>query len=185
MTIAIEKATGVIHEGNFDATVPPFNDTNLWIVDPVVPTEPKELWEVKQDDTIGVKSGAEADLINANLLAKAKSDKIDAIDARTVELIVTGFVYSGQILSLSVEAQSNITNAWAARNEAWFSSSYPIEWSTKNGGSISLADATAIDGMYQAAFATKKAHLDSGRALKLQIDAATTLAEVAAVVDNR
>ena len=115
-----------------------------------------------------------------------KAAKIRDIDRRTDELIDAGFVFppGGQTFSLSDKAQAKLNGAFAARNEPEFT--YPKEWNTKDDdGTYVLADANAVRSFYLTAVGTVSAHLESGTVLKKQVNAATTTAEVDAVVDTR
>jgi hypothetical protein len=113
--------------------------------------------------------------------------RMNEIDARTVELVESGFEFpaeSGNIFSLSERSQIKITNAYLMRNRPEMV--YPVYWNSKdNTISIELADAEALESYYLAATGACRYYLDSGTALKNQIRAATTVAEVDAVVDNR
>jgi hypothetical protein len=117
-------------------------------------------------------------------LEQLKMSRYKAIDGRTGELIDLGYVYSGVPLSLSLEAQLRIEGMDRARNETYVV--YPVEWNSLDDSTKAvLADATELHTMYMTALGTLRARVDSGTALKDQIRAATTRAEVEAVVDNR
>lgn len=109
------------------------------------------------------------------------------IDARTDQLFAQGFEYpadSGKVFSLSVQSQMKITSAFLLREQPAFV--YPVRWNTRdNSDAHEMADAAALAAFYMAAVGTARAHLDSGTALKDAIRAATTTAEVNAVVDDR
>lgn len=110
-----------------------------------------------------------------------KDQKNDAIDSKTAELISSGFTYDSTVFSLSNEAQKN----WIGLDLAKGDMTYPVKISTKSDVEYSLVDATAVHNFYLTGVAAKQGHLDSGRALKIQVNDATTVAEVDAVVDNR
>jgi len=116
-------------------------------------------------------------------LSEKKSIRADEIDNKTAELISNGFVYDSNTFSLSAEAQLNALGIKALAESG--GNITPIDISTKNDSSYTLNNKAALDGWFQAGFGTKKAHLDSGRALKLQIEAATNDSELDAVIDNR
>ena len=133
-------------------------------------------------DTVRQMTATEKD---SNILSVVKTEKMNAIDARTKVLIDAGFEYpssSGNILSLSLEAQSNIEGIHQAKDAA----TYPIDWNTKdNAAKVSLADAAAVSALFDAAMAAKRTHLDGGTALKDSVRSATTVAAVDAVTDSR
>jgi len=119
------------------------------------------------------------------VLEKAKNDKINAIDARTEELISSGFTYNSTKFSLSSNAQLNASGVEIAESKSW--NTYPMGISTDDPDSpeYEVVDATDLDSYYSTGLGTKKAHLDSGRDLKKQVSDATDIAGVDAVVDNR
>jgi hypothetical protein len=104
------------------------------------------------------------------------------IDGRTGELISLGFAYATKQFSLSQNAQINISALNQTRDEL----TYPINYNTVDDlDTYDVVDATDMHNMYLTALSTKKAHLDSGTALKNQVRAATTHNEIDAVIDNR
>lgn len=121
-------------------------------------------------------------------LGNAKATKAAAIDARTRELIAAGFAYNGKVFSLSAEAQSywNGLGNLTANGLLTEPDDFPITVNTLDDadtyGIANIADAV---GLFANAAATVKTHLASGTALKDEVRAATTVAGVAAVIDNR
>ena len=109
------------------------------------------------------------------------------IDQRTGELISQGFQYpatTGLIFSLSAEAQTSLLGLESAADNPAFD--YPVNWnSIDDEGLYAIPDAATAHAFYLTALGTIRAWKDSGTALKDQVRAATTPAEVAAVVDNR
>lgn len=151
---------------------------------------------------VGPKSGAEMDAHFASLQAAwdaaagaraawrealelpgLKLTRIAEIDAKTTEVIFRGFTYGGKVLSLSASAQANLLGALGLRTGY----SYPINWNCLDDmePSIVLADADAVLAMCVAAATAKRVALDSGTALRQDVLAATTKAELDAVVDSR
>lgn len=117
-------------------------------------------------------------------LESAKALKIIAIDARTAELIGNGFVYNSKNFSLSLSAQAKMIGTHEVKDSPALT--YPIRWNTrKDDDAENIPDAATLDAFYLTALGTVRAHLDSGTALKDSVRAATTVAEVDAVVDNR
>lgn len=117
-------------------------------------------------------------------LVVARRRKMASVDERTVELITTGFSYSGQKFSLSIPAQSKMTAAHQIKDHPLFV--YPVDWNSVDDNSVySIQDADDMDAFYLTAIGTIRAYLDSGTSLKDQVRAATTIAEANAVVDPR
>jgi hypothetical protein len=128
--------------------------------------------------------GALDALVAANPLDGLKVDRYEEIDERTEELISQGFIFAGKLFSLSDNAQINILGLEQVKDDP--AMTYPINYGAKDSGDyVVLADAAAMHGLFLTALGTKRARLDSGRALKTAIGAATTLAEVDAIVDDR
>lgn len=119
-------------------------------------------------------------------LPEYKLEKQRAIDARTAELIFQGFTYGGKTLSLSISAQSYWTNLYQARNIMAAGGLFPLTVNTLDDlDTYSVASVADAEGLYQTAVGTMTSRLASGTALKNQVRAATTKAEVDAVVDSR
>ncbi len=109
------------------------------------------------------------------------------IDQRTSDLIAEGFQFpptTGLVFSLSAEAQTNLLGLESARLDPAFT--YPVNWNSIDDEAVyAIPDADTAHSFYLTALGTIRAWKDSGTALKDQVRAATTPAEVAAVVDNR
>lgn len=121
-------------------------------------------------------------VIAAHPLAVLKARRYAAIDARTRELIVAGFVSSGKTFSLSIDDFLALT----AFDVAQATLSYPIEFNTKdNTDAVSITRASDLHAFYLSAVTAYRASLDSGTALKDLIRAAKTVADVNAIVDTR
>ncbi|HSG29084.1 MAG TPA: hypothetical protein VLA34_11435, partial [Candidatus Krumholzibacterium sp.] len=97
-----------------------------------------------------------------------KSIKNGAIDKRTQELIAEGFSFDGKTFSMSANAQRN----WIALRANSDLLTWPVSITTIDDDeySLSLANLPAFEGAGMAAGA---GHYNSGRALKLQVNAAT------------
>lgn len=117
-------------------------------------------------------------------LADAKKAKLEAIDARTDELIAGGFVYASRLFSMSMPAQIRMIGISQVKGNP--AVTYPIAWNTKDDSDVyQVANANDLEGMYLTALGTYRAHVDAGTALKDQVRAATTVSEVDAIVDTR
>lgn len=118
-------------------------------------------------------------------LSQRQEQKRSIIDQRTRVLIDAGFEYpaaSGQFFSLSPEAQAALASLHTRR----LSLSYPVRFNTvDDAAAVSLPDAVALDAFHAASVAAIRSARDGGTTLKDQVRAATTVAEVDAVQDNR
>lgn len=114
-------------------------------------------------------------------LSEYKAIKKIAIDLKTRELIEAGITYDNVIFSSSETAQRN----WLALDQFKDFHTYPVAVTTDNDGEYTFADATSINTFVLTGMAIINAHYASGRALKVQVNAATDVAGVDAVVDNR
>ncbi len=145
--------------------------------------------DIEMDSTL---SGAEETVLDDTVTAHtiltaleiAKHKKNLKIDHRTSELILEGFVYDSKQFSLSMPAQTNWIGLKQAVDEAVLTP--PIDVGSKDDKEeYELTAAADVTAFYGAALGAKKGHLDSGRALKLSVEAATDIAGVDAVVDTR
>ena len=145
-------------------------------------------------------------------LQDLKNLKNAKIDARTVELMQEGSVFDNEVFSLSDSAQRNwialstflmlnsiidVINSSGAERPTSTEELLSHLKSTIDGLVTTLSVTTKDDGEYQfqtdidyknffnTTIAAAKAHYDSGRALKIQVNAATDAAGVDAVIDNR
>jgi hypothetical protein len=117
-------------------------------------------------------------------LDQLKEERLKEIDARTDQLIDGGFIYNSVLLSMSIESQVRLEGADRNRNDP--AMSYPIRWnSLDDSDAVDLTDATELHTMFLTALGTLRARIDSGTLLKDAVRAATTVAEVDAVVDGR
>jgi len=115
-------------------------------------------------------------------LSDLRNSRYEDIDIRTGELIAEGFTHAGKQFSLSIESQINWTNIGMVPSLL----TYPYKISTLLDDQVhSFADAAEIQTAYAIAVGTKESHIASGRAIKEQIIAATTKAELDAVEDTR
>ncbi len=157
--------------------------TGDWLHNPDVSAlsaVPREYWIVDGEAVREMTTGEK----DSNHLAAHKAEKCLAIDARTDALIAAGFVYSSKTFSLSDAAQNRLMGIHQVRDDA--ATTYPIRWNTLDDGDVlELADSAAVHSFYLQALGTYRAHVDGGTALKDQVRAAATIAEVDAVTDSR
>jgi len=119
-------------------------------------------------------------------LTEAKIQKIADIDSRTTELIMGGFPFGESNFSMSEPAQRNWIGLLSAYNAGMIS--FPFTISTVEEGMYQLADATVLMqfmGAFMLYQVDPNQPLGSGRVLKAQVNACTTVAQVEAIVDPR
>lgn len=128
-------------------------------------------------------------------LEEVKKKKINAIDAKTDELISQGFLFgTNGVFSLSRQAQANMLGVRTSiadhrsagtldQFEAIF---FPIVFNTLNDDdSVTLNTVEDFQSFYDSAMLTVRTHLDGGTALKQAVRNAITVEDVEAIVDNR
>lgn len=116
-------------------------------------------------------------------IAFARNGRRQGIDRVTSSIFNRGFTYDGVRFSLSVEAQAN-WNRMAAKHAAG-NLTFPVDISTKTGGSYTIADATAYEAFESACMTAIETILDTGRSLRAQVNSASTVEEINAIVDDR
>jgi len=122
--------------------------------------------------------------VGCDSLYAYKSIKFAKIDGKTYSLIENGFQYANKTFSLSQHAQAKLVGVHQVRDDPMMT--YPIKWNTKDDNDYySISDIDDLHLFYMTAVGTYKAHVDSGTALKDLVRAATSKAEVDAIVDPR
>lgn len=104
---------------------------------------------------------------------------IDRTDAKTAETIFEGFTYDGNLFSMSTSAQINWTNLFFIPDEM-----FPLNVSTKNDETVYSLALANRQAFYGAALTHKNGALQAGNALKAAAKAATTIAELEAVLSQ-
>lgn len=160
-------------------------DASNWIRNPTLPGG-CSLWSevVVEGDTVRAPNAGELAARAVVALAAAKADKMAAIDARTGAIIESSSVtvngvaiYAGLTNQVSLQALQQLVTRGVA--------TWPQPISAVGGGAYTItsqADMDRVAGLVAVFVMTTKA---AGRALRSQVLAATTLAEVAAVEDTR
>ena len=111
-----------------------------------------------------------------------RAAKIAAIDARTEELLESGtFSYASKTFSHSAAQRAEVDDIKADPTQA----SYPYTVLTTAGAEHALADQAAGLAYYRAGRAAVRSIRIGGTALKAQVWACTTVAQVEFVVDAR
>ena len=122
------------------------------------------------------------DLIPNNFTTDQVRDrKNKGIDSRTDELIAQGFDYKGKTFSLSEKAQLRMAGFRENRSRRKFPDMNTIDDSDK----YQIIDAADLDAMAEAMSTAIQDHVDSGTAIKDQVRAALTKADIEAIEDNR
>jgi len=121
--------------------------------------------------------------LDAKYIDCYKANKNLLIDNRTQELISQGFVYNGSTFSLSSNAQTNWIGLKQASSLGLIS--FPYDVTTKDDLQHSIIDEADLTAFYATGLGTKSAHVASGRALKILVNAETTIEGVDSIVDNR
>lgn len=120
----------------------------------------------------------------ARVLEQARAEKLFAIDQRTKELIASGFSYGGKRFSLSQQKQMNIVGSYTARLLPQYT--YPVRWNTIDDLDFhDVVDAAEIEVFFLTAMGNLRVYVGGDTTLKDAARAATTLAELDAVVDSR
>lgn len=122
-----------------------------------------------------------SDQIAAAQLPVAQAAKVAAIDARTAAIQARGFSSGGDAFGLTTDERLNWLALYAMRDAL----TYPVAVTTAGNRSHSLPDATALGQFALTALGAGKSAADSGRALKDQVMAATTVDAANAVQDTR
>ena len=144
---------------------------------------PQSHWVIDGDE-VRAPSPEELSAFLASELESAKEARNRQIDARTGEIIDAGSVnVNGVDISTSLAAQTSLNGMKGLYDIGLLT--FPQEVSATNGGVYvinSLNDFKRIVGLVGVFVLTTKAE---GRALRAAVLACTTVAEVAAVEDNR
>lgn len=154
-----------------------------WIHNPVMSAVvgvPQRCWVV-EGDIVRAMTDVENDASN---LVSEKAEKIVEIDTHTDVLIALGFTYASKQFSLSLPAQSKMMGTHQIKDD--LALVYPINWNTIDDLDVyAITGAADLDAFYLTGLGTIRAHLDGGTTLKSAVRAATTVATVQAVTDNR
>lgn len=111
-----------------------------------------------------------------------KQHRINEINERTGVIVAQGYTYNGIVLPLSQNAQINLLGLLTAKDGL----TYPVELNSLDDSQrYDIVDANDVVNLYMTALGTKRAALDSGTALKQQIENCTTDIEVSQIIDNR
>jgi len=119
----------------------------------------------------------------APTLDAVKEAKIETIDSKTYSLIVAGFTYNTFQFSSSERAQANFLATELERVAGRIT--YPMLWSTLDGGSYAISDETDWNAIYSACLTHIRTLKLEGLALRAQVSEATTVEDVEAISDDR
>lgn len=130
--------------------------------------------------TTNNQSGLDALIAAHDPISSLKTAKCSVIDAKTDALIALGFGFDGQTFSLSLEAQSN----WQALYNFQNILTWPYGVTTQAQSTYVLTQGN-LTSFVLSAVAVVATAVGSGRALKIQVMAATDKASVNAIIDTR
>lgn len=116
-------------------------------------------------------------------LEEVKAKKVLEIDQKTQALIAAGFTFDSAQFSLSINAQMNWSALLTFQNAGQLS--YPCAVTNKEDTEYQIADPTTLVQFCGAAMVAVNTPIATGRALKVSVQAASTIAEVDTVIDNR
>ena len=156
-----------------------------WIINPDlsgVEGVPKYYWKIVGDYVVEMDQ-AEKDVVDEEELPGFKQEKIDAIDDRTSELICEGYEFDGKIFDTDPNAQFNWKNMFDLTNAGILP--FPVATCTKFNMHYEFVNQDSVNAFYLGGVGHIQGELASGRALKYQVLACTTKAEVDAIVDPR
>jgi hypothetical protein len=161
-----------------------------WIHDPdlsAVDGVPKEYWKVV-GDTVSEMSQAEKDVVDASGLDANKVLRRKQVNARTDQLVDAGFPFddgSGvKVYSMSLHAQSRAEGVFQLQSNPAFT--WPVDWPTTDDTHYSsFADWAEFEPFYLTMAYYLRIAIASAKPLREAINAATTQAELDAVVDSR
>ena len=135
-------------------------------------------------DSVTLATGNELAAIEAEVLAEAKAAKMAAIDAKSGQILTRGIeIEPGIWLSTTLAASQNLQDIWIGYQSSM--PVFPVSISTLSGGAYTVANITAFAAIMSAFGAHKRGTLEAGQALRAQVLACTTLAQVEAIVDER
>jgi hypothetical protein len=154
-----------------------------WIHNPYIAelTESESKYWVISNDTVRDMTSQEKD---SEYLDEIKIAKCANIKTRTDELIAQGYSYSSKTFSLSLVARIELIGLHQLRSDPAIT--YPIKWNTLDESSVfNLTNSDDMHAFFLTAFGTYRSITDSGTSLKDQVRAASTIAEVNEIVDER
>lgn len=120
----------------------------------------------------------------ANVLAAKKTAKVIAIDNKSRIMLTSGLtVATGKTISTSMEGQQNLQDMYIGNLMGIIT--FPLGLSTLDGKEYIITDVIDAIRIANLLKDAKLSVLNAGRALRIQVLAATTEAKVDAVIDNR
>jgi len=116
-------------------------------------------------------------------LTPVQEEKIAQIDAKTSELICSGYTYDGKVFDTDPNAQFNWKNMFDLTNAGLMG--FPVDTCTIDNEPYQFVDQDAVNNFYLGGVQHIQSVLSSGRALKYEVLACTDIACVEAIVDPR
>ena len=164
---------------------PPLAEQGEWIRNPTLPAGVAEWSDVIVDgETVRAPNESEQAAQAATKLAAAKVAKITAIDSKTANLLTGGIVVAeGKTISTTLAATQNLQDLALGHMLAVVQ--FPQDVSTIDGASYSITNSADLLRIAALLRDHKLNTLGSGRTLRAQVLACASLAEVAAIEDDR
>lgn len=182
MANVLNRKTLEFHESVNTPEYPP----DQWLINPdlsAVAGLPTWQWVV-DGDSVRPPTVDELAAMETSRLLAAKAERIAAIDAKTASMVTSGVeVAPGRRVSTSLAATQNLQNLVLGVNLGV--ADLPQDISTVDGGCytiVNTADMVRVAGVLAI---HQRAALNAGRRLRTQVLAATTQAELDAIVDDR
>jgi hypothetical protein len=142
--------------------------------------------ELSAGEITTLDASVEAARVAPNALALLKEKRKEEIDTRTNELITAGFQHAGKTFSLSQNAQIKWMGGYSLRAFFTAAAAYPLTVNTKDDmDTHDVADEAEMAVIWQTVGVSVLTILGGDTFLKGLVNAATTIAEVDAVVDSR
>lgn len=117
-------------------------------------------------------------------LEEYKQLRYNEIDARTGKIISEGYIFDGNLFSLSTQAQNNWTNINVKKETFNALGMFPLKISTKD-SNVYMLEYVDCDAFWGAGMIAVKTPYNEGGDLKKLIYDATTKAEIDLIIDNR
>lgn len=183
-SIASDTLEGVVFDVELGEELYALTLSSVTIQNVAIDVDGDEIKVVLSGTPIQSDQNAVAAAVGAHGLNAAKKRKTDAIDARSIELEEDGFVSNGNRFKMRDADQSRAAGLRHVATDPGIS--YPVKVNTfGNQGSVELTNPAAFNNWHKDMLLAVRGIRDAGTTLKDSVRAATTVAQVLAIVDNR